>query len=368
MLLQFDVALCVRASSKFSACAKCIEASPESLQLVDGLPSFRHNTGVEAAACVGVCPTEAFGFADFSTTAFFFSFVDSKVRLISSKLNVPSLLVLSVEHLIALALACDEPITLDTSGDETDTLAYEQIRSRVEEANFFLSAFSTKRLLTNAHNTLNESIQKEETSRRAFFENASLKGVLRQKKHFDEIVNEEQFKTFDFDEKMIEKMKTKHIPDKRKILLTTLKHLEMPEVFEVFAQEDVGFVSQKFIEEGCTNCQMCYRICPTGALSASSTFSQIHFDAMLCLKCHLCHDVCEPNVIDLQPTFELKALFVAKQKTLAKFTMKRCQECGNRFTYIEGEQVCPRCLLEEEEAMFLHDNAKRMQMKSKEEK
>jgi len=126
------------------------------------------------------------------------------------------------------------------------------------------------------------------------------------------------------------------------------------------AEADIGFVSQKFIDERCTNCQICYRICPTGALSSNGRFSLINFDAMLCVKCHLCHDVCEPGAIHLQPGFEMRELFEPTQRTLATFSIKRCNECGNPFTYLGGEQTCPRCLVEEEEAMFLHENARKM--------
>jgi ferredoxin len=157
---------------------------------------------------------------------------------------------------------------------------------------------------------------------------------------------------------MVSKIKDKHLPDKRKILFTTLKRVTVPETFEILPEEDVTFVSQKFIDDSCTNCQICYRICPTGALSSNSKFSMINFDAMLCVKCHLCHDVCEPNSIQLQNGFEIKEFFEAKQRTLASFTIKRCNECGNNFTYTGGEQACPRCMVEEEEAMFLHDNAR----------
>ncbi len=151
------------------------------------------------------------------------------------------------------------------------------------------------------------------------------------------------------------------MPDKRKILFTTLKRAGVPDAFEVLPEEEVSFASQKFVDESCTNCQICYRICPTGALSSDSKFSLIHFDAMLCVKCRLCHDVCEPDAIKLQSGFEIKEFFEPTQRTLATFNIKRCNECGNNFTYTGGEQTCPRCAVEEEEAMFLHNNAKYMQ-------
>ena len=183
---------------------------------------------------------------------------------------------------------------------------------------------------------------------------------MKHKREFNEAVEAEELRSFELDSSMISKIKEKHLPDKRKILFTTLKRIDVPETFDVLATEDISFISQKYVDENCTNCQICYRICPTGALSTDKKFSLIHFDAMLCVKCHLCHDVCEPNAIQLQEGFELKEFFEPHQRTLATFNIKRCNECGNYFTYTGGEQTCPRCLIEEEEAMFLHNNAKRM--------
>lgn len=365
MSLHLEIASCVRAKSKFSNCTKCVDACPDSITLVDNLPSFANNTGVEAASCVGVCPTEAFSLSDFSTTEFFFAFLDSKVRLISPKLNVPCLSVLSVEHLLSLALASDEEITLDISSYDEESILYEQIDARIEEANFVLSSFSDKKLVTNSDGAAENNTQETDssdkgTSRRSFLGNASLKGVVKQKMTFDEAVEADELKIFDLDRETIAKIREKNVPDKRKILFTILKQANVPNAFEILAEEDVTFTSQKFVDDSCTNCQICYRICPTGALSSDANFSIIHFDSMLCVKCRLCHEVCEPEAIQLQPGFEIKEFFEPTQRTLATFTIKRCNECGNNFTYTGGEQACARCLAEEEEAMFLHSNAKKM--------
>jgi len=363
MALHLDISSCIRATSKFSDCTKCVDACPESIQLSDNLPSFANNTGVEAAACVGVCPTEAFSLSDFSTTEFFFSFLDSKIRLISPKFNVPCLSVLSVEHLISLALASEEEITLDLSSYDEESILYEQIELSIEEANFVLSSFSPKKLVTNVDEIVHHDNKEESeiTSRRSFLGNASLKGVVKHKLSFDEAVEADELKSFALDAGIIAKIREKNIPDKRKILLTTLKRAAVPDAFEVLSEEDITFTSQKFVDENCTNCQICYRICPTGALSSDGKFSLINFDAMLCVKCRLCHEVCEPDAIQLQAGFEIKEFFEPMQRTLAKFDIRRCNECGNNFTYTGGEQACPRCMEEEEEAMFLHSNAKRMQ-------
>ena len=367
MKLHFDVSACVRAKSKFSECSKCMDVCPDSITLQDDLPTFKKATGVEAAACVGVCPTEAFALSGFSTTEFFFTFLESKVRLISPKINVPCLSVLSVEHLISLALASDETITLDMSVYDEDSLLFEHIEGMIEEANFVLSSFSDKRLESNldssARHPGNENvpqIQDDVHDRRSFLGNASLKGVIKQKKAFDEAVDADELQRFDMDASVISKIRDKQLPNKRKILFTTLKRAGVPDVFETLPEEDVSFVSQKYIDESCTNCQICYRICPTGALSSNGKFSLIYFDAMLCVKCRLCHDACEPDAIHLQKGFEIKEFFEPTQRTLATFNVKRCNECGNYFTYTGGELTCPRCSVEEEEAMFMHENAKKM--------
>lgn len=251
------------------------------------------------------------------------------------------------------------------SSYDKESILYEQIEMRIDEANFVLSSFSTKRLETNMEKVVREEKKESEeentaSSRRSFLGNASLKGVIKHKMTFDEAVEADELNAFKLDTVTISKIKQKNLPDKRKILFTTLKHAGVPDHFDVLAEEDISFVSQKYVDDSCTNCQICYRICPTGALSSNAKFSLIHFDAMLCVKCHLCHDVCEPDAIHLQPGFEIKEFFEPTQRTLATFNIKRCQECGNSFTYTGGEQICPRCMVEEEEAMFLHSNALKM--------
>jgi len=376
MKLRLDPALCVRATSRVSECTKCVDAAPEHIKIEEQLPVFAKATGVEAAACLGACPTSAFSLSDFSVTEFFFSFLESKVRLISSNLNVPCISVLSVEHLISLALASEETIVLDLTTYKSGSDLLEIIEDRLEEANFVLSSFSDKKIESNLDERVvvapkmveipEESEESKVTSRREFFaKNASLKGVVKHKKTFDEAVEADELHVFEMDSSVIAKIKNKHLPDKRKILFTTLKRTERPERYEVLAEEDISFVSQKFINEDCTNCQICYRICPTGALSSNAKFSLINFDAMLCVKCHLCHDVCEPDAIRLQPGFEVKEFFEATQRTLVTFDVRRCNECASYFTYTGGELICPRCAVEEEEAIFLHSNAKQMEAERK---
>ena len=362
MNLLFDVGACVRATSKFSECTKCVEVCPvATIEIIDNIPAFTPSACTTCGGCVGVCPTESFSLSGFSSIEFFFKFLEEESNeLVCQKDLYSCLTVLSVEHLISMAIASEKAVVLDVNacacGGDSDKLQ-EQLRSNIEEANFVLSSFTDKEILTKSSQS--EFVQKEEevnvASRRSLF---TLKGAIKSKQEFDEAVDADELKEFGIDLSSIEKIKNNVIPDKRKLLFSVLKRLEKPEVFEVIPTEEINFTSQKFVDESCTNCQICYRICPTGALSSNGKFSLINFDAMLCVKCHLCHDVCEPNSIQLQPGFEIKEFFEPTQRTLATFDIQRCNECGNYFTYTGGEKECLRCKIEEEEAMELHDLAR----------
>jgi len=361
MNLLFDVSTCVRATSKFSECTKCVDVCPvDTIEIVDNIPAFTPSACTTCGGCVGVCPTESFSLSGFSSIEFFFKFLEEESNELTCQKDLYSCLsVLSVEHLISMAIASDEAVIMNVDacvcgGDSTKL--QDQLRANIEEANFVLSTFSDKEILIKSAAT--ESIKEEEratTSRRSLF---SLKGAIKSKQAFDEAVDADELKAFGIDLTDISKIKDKVIPDKRKLLFSLLKRVEKPENYEVIATEDINFTSQKFVDDTCTNCQICYRICPTGALSSNGKFSLINFDAMLCVKCHLCHDVCEPNSIQLQPGFEIKEFFEPTQRTLATFDIQRCNECGNYFTYTGGEKECIRCKIEEEEAMELHSLAR----------
>lgn len=149
-------------------------------------------------------------------------------------------------------------------------------------------------------------------------------------------------------------MRQKKLTDRRKIFFTALKRMEKPSFYHIVEAEQITFTSQKLMDESlCTACEMCYRICPTGALVSDARNSKIDFDPFLCVKCHLCHDVCEPNAITLSPSYNLKEWYEPQTQNLVTFSVRRCNECDALFSSVAGEKECRRCRLEEEEAREL---------------
>ncbi len=106
-------------------------------------------------------------------------------------------------------------------------------------------------------------------------------------------------------------------------------------------------------EEACTACQMCYRICPTGALTSDIKNSKIDFDPFLCIKCSICHDVCEPDAIKLSGSYNVKEFFEPEVQNLISFNVRRCNECNAIFSTNSSDKLCYRCNIEEEEAKAL---------------
>lgn len=75
MNLLFDVSTCVRATSKFSECTKCLDICPvDTIEFVENIPAFTPSACITCGGCVGVCPTESFSLSGFSTIEFFLNF------------------------------------------------------------------------------------------------------------------------------------------------------------------------------------------------------------------------------------------------------------------------------------------------------
>ncbi len=360
-LLHLTPARCVRALSVNSACNDCAVVCPTNAVSLEGrLPAINHSHCVGCNACAAVCPTEALVLEDFSATEFFFSFAAEAENTVSCQKNVPCLGALSDEHLIALA-KLKKNIILDTGhcgSCEIGETILQRLQQRVENITYLLEAVGSENALSLVPlGYVDEAdTNKDEAHRRDFFRHFHLKGIAKAKVDFEKEV---QKATDEFVECTIgsfdtQGLRTKKITDRRKLFFTALKRTEKPETYHVVSADAVSFTSQKLLDEAkCTACEMCYRVCPTGALTSDMRNSKIDFDPFLCVKCHLCHDVCESGAISLSTSYNLKEWYEPSLQNLVTFSVRRCDECNGLFSSVGGEKICRRCRLEEEEAMEL---------------
>lgn len=357
-LLTLDVSKCVHTSNKFSNCSKCADVCPvETIKIDEGIISFTPSECVGCGGCDAICPTAAYDLDDFKPINFIFEFLENDKDILTCKSKLPCIAALSVEELLSVALISQNKITADIGGCRDCAIAAKNlplIKERVEEVNFLLEAMEqTKEIQLKE---LDIEIQKDELSRRELLSKDGLKKAITLKQQFENEIeaSDETLKVNEVTSKDIAKIRQKDIPDRRSLLLMAISRAEVPKTLHTIDIKNISFISQKELDESsCTNCQMCYRICPTGALSSDGKNSIINFNPLSCVQCQSCHDVCEPNSLTLRNTFSLESFFEQKIETLVRFDIKRCDECGNFFAYQGGEVLCKRCKIEEEEALSL---------------
>ena len=360
-LLTLDISKCVHTSNKFAICDKCVTVCPvETIKIDEGLISFVPSECVGCGGCDAVCPTSAYELDDFKPINYVFNFLENDLDVITCKNELPCIAALSVEELLSMALISPQSITADIGACKECPIAAKNlpiIQERVEEVNFLLEAMEQNSAIALKELDIEEETAQTDTlSRRKLLSKDGLKKAVSIKQQFENEVasTDTTLKTHEVTSADIVKIKQKNLPDRRSLLLMAMKRAEVPETFHTISIEDISFISQKDLDESsCTNCQMCYRICPTGALSSDGRGSVINFNPLACVQCHSCHDVCEPDSLTLRKTFALSNFFEPKVETLVRFDIKRCDECGNYFAYQGGEMLCRRCQIEEDEAREL---------------
>jgi len=343
--VRLEQGSCVRYYSKFSSCTLCQDICPtEAIECLESDVKIEQDECISCGGCVGVCPTEAMNLTNFDVTDFFFDFLKSDEDVISCKTNFVCISGLNVEYLLTLGLVRSVVLDIGHCREcDIKDKCFPQIEKNIEEANRLFKSFGFKKIEAKEIKA-----QKKETNRREFFNIFSLKNVSKVKRQVEESLEESRELSSD----IIKAIKEKTLPNKRKILFTILNKIGKPKEYELFSSDEISFTSSKYIDESCDNCSICYRICPTSALSTNSKGSKIYFDDLMCVKCKLCHDVCEKSSISLK-SFDTREFFEATQKELISFDVVRCNECGVFFTYKGGEKMCQRCKQEEEGALEL---------------
>ena len=359
-MLKLNAGLCVRSLSVESQCNKCEVVCPtDSIVIGDNpLPSINFSSCVNCGACVAVCPSEALELEEFSPTNFFFDFIEDEENILSCRKNLPCIAALSVEHIISMAVLKKE-LVFDMGYCDSCEIAStckKQIEANYEEATYLLEAMENEAEI-KLENICYKNESEEPTKRRDFLSAFNLKTVAKVKRNFE---NEVQKASDELVEHTLQKtdialLKKKRIPNRRKIFFTAIKRVEKPSVFHTVDATELTFTSQKIMnEESCTACQMCYRVCPTGALTSDIKNSKIDFDPFLCIKCNICHDVCEPDAIALSNAYNIKEFFEPKVTNLITFSVKRCEECNMFFSSNNpDDRLCRRCKIEEDEAKSL---------------
>lgn len=100
---------------------------------------------------------------------------------------------------------------------------------------------------------------------------------------------------------------------------------------------------QLTLQSGCTLCEACFRVCPSGALQIEQNPHDwaLTFQADRCLACEVCLEVCQPRVLDAQVSFDARPGQAAI--TLIKQAMQRCARCDRHFVSPTPQKTCVIC-------------------------
>ncbi|MBW6488148.1 4Fe-4S binding protein [Sulfurimonas sp.] len=361
-MIQLKASRCVRSLSKESECNKCELICPTEAIIVgdNPLPSINFSACVGCGACDAVCPNEALFLDDFSPSDFFFNYMEDEANLISCRKNVPCIAALNIENIISMALLKKEMV-FDMGHCDGCAIAHKckpEILRNHDEASYMLEAMESEAVIKLEDVKYEKEQNGEENvpNRREFFSKVNLKNAVKTKIEFEKEIQKatDELVAHTLQKSDIALLRQKRITERRKLFFTALKRVKKPSVYHVIEADELTFTSMKLLDaDKCTACQMCYRVCPTGALSSDVKNSKIEFDPFLCIKCSICHDVCEPEAITLSPTYRVKELFEPEVQNLITFKVRRCNECSVIFSTNSNEKLCYRCKAEEEEAREL---------------
>ena len=94
---------------------------------------------------------------------------------------------------------------------------------------------------------------------------------------------------------------------------------------------------------GCTVCEACFRVCPTGAIRIEESPAdwQLQFEADRCVACEACLEVCQPRVLDADAAMDARP--EQPPRVLLALSKQRCARCDRHFVSHVPEQRCPVC-------------------------
>lgn len=97
------------------------------------------------------------------------------------------------------------------------------------------------------------------------------------------------------------------------------------------------------LQQGCTNCEACFRACPTGAIQIVENPGDwaLTFQTDRCVACEVCLEVCQPRVLDAAASFDARP--EQPQKVLHALVKQRCARCDRFFVSPTPEESCPIC-------------------------
>jgi ferredoxin len=359
-LVTFYSEQCLNATRRFAKCELCHEICPvDAIRPDHPVPNFTQNECVKCNACLPVCPVGAYEAEDaiLNLLKCAFRFHLHSMEIICEKHLAPAegapateiayqirgclaglgtgaylaLFALGAENIIVRTDACEDcpwgalRPRIETQIQETKNLLEAwQWEGRLSSLSEILDIEKHERHLWNTENL--------PVSRRDLFRLSS------------------QQSDFAFARELAGESEDKKVhPSRNRFrLIASIRNLiKTHPVIQGIILDRIGF-AKLTIDETCTACGACSRICPTGALIFESNTKEktyrLSFAPDLCIDCGVCLQACMHHSITLNSEPSFQYVFGSSEPTtLREGGLTRCVGCKVWFASEVGEEYCPSC-------------------------
>lgn len=291
--LHSDSSRCLRMRFSESTCRRCIEICPHSAVTIDGGLAINPDRCRGCLLCTVVCPVGALEQqGDFATSlAQLCRVPEPLLGCIRTKelshAHLTCLGGLSEEHLVALYHTLTKRLTINLSGCgacPNSPITSELKRQLAAVAAAGLAGDPCRIDLAEAAQDVH--FHDESVDRRSFFKsfgNALLKNAA--------II----LSGTNGQHELRHAYAEKRVPLRRELLNKTRAKLSRQSAASLSKHFDWSIT----FAEGCSSCQGCVAICPTGALQTDSPANPPAFDQLRCTGCGLCVEFCFDGAIQL---------------------------------------------------------------------
>ncbi|MEJ2228170.1 MAG: 4Fe-4S dicluster domain-containing protein [Alphaproteobacteria bacterium] len=118
-----------------------------------------------------------------------------------------------------------------------------------------------------------------------------------------------------------------------------------PDNAPVLPHHEGLFAAAIQLDSGCTACEACARVCPTGAINIgeSAVSWALLFQFSRCVGCGVCVEVCQPRVLRFAEAMS-ELSDANKIVPLHARAKQRCNRCDRFFISAQPEEFCPVCV------------------------